>query len=120
MYRVKAKTVRMKGMRAQRERREGMIMVASDWRDHEALFPCSIVVELVARGGEAPWRVAMHSRLWTLNVASLVKAAADFGGPKCDIWASFASRFKPALTGDSGKHAWDGSIHFISLPKPRF
>lgn len=31
------------------------------------------------------------------------------------MWASFASRFKPALTGDSGEHARHGSTHFNSL-----
>ena len=68
----------------------------------------------------------MHSRLWTLNIASwtsrvhLFKAAAGFGGSKCHIWALFASRFKPALTSDSGEHARHGSTHFISLPKLRF
>ena len=30
VYRVRAKTVRMKGMRAQRERREGTIMVGEE------------------------------------------------------------------------------------------
>ena len=36
------------------------------------------------------------------------------------MWASFASRFKPALTGDSGEHARHGSTHFNSLSKPIF